>query len=196
MRFCPSSWTKADLERVLFRSAGIFLLASSLSLAFVSPSSAAEPVTASATAKPDIGDIYTLHHNIIPGILFSENGSRLFNDLFTGNTSQFLGMVESGVGKSYAATLKITHEHQTGFDIVIISFPEPFSEPLCRHAALVKSGNTFRYLTLEEGNDIENTGAKTFLCEWSEAHKHLNYGPRNYNDSGAFRSELLSMLKL
>ncbi|MCE1273801.1 MAG: hypothetical protein LWW75_04650 [Chlorobiales bacterium] len=184
-----------SLKKVSIRISCLMLLASSLSLAFVSPSSAAEPETASATAKPDIGDLYTLHHNIIPGILFSENGSRLFNDLFTGNTSQFLDMVESGVGKSYAATLKITHEHHTGFDIVIISFPEPFPEPLCRYAALVKSGNTFRYLTLEEGNDIGQTGAKTFLCEWSAAHKHLNYGPRNYTDSGAFRSELLSMLK-
>lgn len=183
------------LKKVFMQISSIFLLASSLSLAFVSPSSAAEPAAATATTKPDTGDLYALHHVVIPGILFSDNGSRFFNDLFTGNTSQFLGMVESGAGKSYAATLKITHEHHPEFDIVIISFPEPFVEPLCRHAALVKSGNTFRYLTLEEGNDIGNTGAKTFFCEWSPAHKHLNFGPRNYTDINAFRSELLTVLK-
>jgi len=154
---------------------------------------AAEPVTAPANQETET--IYALHHMIIPGILFSETGSRFFNDLFTGNTTEFLRIVEGPLGKAYSTGLKITTDHRPDFDLVLISFPEPITEPLCRHAALVRKGDTYRYITLEEGNDIAKNGYKTFLCEWAADNTRKNYGPRKYNALNEFKAELITFLK-
>jgi hypothetical protein len=160
------------------------------------PLSAARAEEAGKTAVTQEKDtIYALHHMIIPGILFSENGSRFFNDLFTGNTTPFLGIVEGPLGKAYASGIKIVPEHFKELDIVMISFPAPVTEPLCNHAALVRTGSTFRYITLEAGNDIAKDGTKTFLCEWTAEHAHKNYGPRKYDTSKEFKAELPTILK-
>jgi hypothetical protein len=160
------------------------------------PFNAARAEEAGASAvKQEKETIYALHHMIIPGILFSENGSRVFNDLFTGYTAPFIGIVEGPLGKTYSSGIKIVPEHFKEFDIVMISFPAPVTEPLCTHAALVKTGSTFRYITLETGNDIAGDGTRTFLCEWTAEHAHKNYGPRKYDTSKDFRAELSSFLK-
>jgi hypothetical protein len=136
-------------------------------------------------------DIYTLHHAVIPGILFSDKGTQLFNDLFTGNTKPFLDIIEPALGKNYVSGMKIVPEHHQDFDIVLISFPAPETEPLCYQAALVKKGEILRYITLEKGNN----GSKAFLCEWTADHTHHDYGARNAVDGKAFRNDLLTFLK-
>jgi len=159
------------------------------------PSVARAAEQATAPAKQETETIYALHHLIIPGILFSETGSRFFNDLYTGNSAEFLRIVEEPLGKAYSAGLKIKAEHRPDFDLVLISFPEPVTEPLSRHAALIKTEDTFRYITLEEGNDIAKNGYKTFLCEWAADNTRKNYGPRKYDTLSDFRTELITFLK-
>jgi hypothetical protein len=168
----------------------IFLCVGTVSIP--SPAKAAEQAAAPAQEKDTV---YALHHLIIPGILFSENGSRFFNDLFTGNNAEFLGIVEGPLGKAYASGMKIAADHRPDFDLVLISFPDPITEPLCRHAALVRKGDTFRYITLEEGNEVDRTGTGTFFCEWTADHTHKNYGSRKYDTLGDFKAELIRFLK-
>ncbi len=152
--------------------------------------------TAAQEKQPDRSElIYALHHEIIPGILFSDKGSLLFNDLFSGKTGPFIEMAEGPLGKAYASEMKFSAEHGKNLDIVLISFPTPSAEPQNYHAALVRMNGNFRYITLEKGNDTGNTGMKTFFCEWNAEHKHLNYGPRKYDDLASFRKELLDFLK-
>jgi hypothetical protein len=156
----------------------------------------AEQPSATQGKQPERNDlVYTLHHQIIPGILFSDKGTLFFNDLFTGKTGQFVKIVEEPLGKAYASGMKFKAEHRPDFDIVLISFPEPLAEPQNYHAALVRTNGAFRYITLEKGNDIGNTGMKTFLCEWSAEYNHKNYGPRKYTDLASFRNELPDFLK-
>lgn len=158
--------------------------------------SGAEQPAATQGKPPDRNDLtYTLHHEIIPGILFSDKGTLFFNDLFTGKTGQFVNVVEEPLGKTYASGMKFKAEHRPDFDIVLISFPEPLAEPQNYHAALVRANGAFRYITLEKGNEIGNTGMKTFFCEWSAEHNHKNYGPRKYADLASFRNELPDFLK-
>ncbi|NTW83566.1 MAG: hypothetical protein HGB36_09410 [Chlorobiaceae bacterium] len=155
----------------------------------------AQPASAQEK-QPDRNElIYALHHEIIPGILFSDKGSLLFNDLFSGKTGPFIEMVEGPLGKAYASEMKFSAEHGKNLDIVLISFPIPSAEPQNHHAALVRINGSFRYITLEKGNDAGNTGMKAFFCEWNAEHKHLNYGPRKYDDLASFRKELLDFLK-
>lgn len=151
---------------------------------------------ASQEKLPDRSElIYALHHEIIPGILFSDKGSLLFNDLSSGKTGPFTEMVEGPLGKAYASEMKFSADRGKNLDIVLISFPAPSAEPQNYHAALVRINGNFRYITLEKGNDTANTGMKTFFCEWNAEHKHLNYGPRKYDDLESFRKELLDFLK-
>jgi hypothetical protein len=159
------------------------------------PSTARAAEPAAAPAKQEKDTIYALHHMIIPGILFSDTGSRFFNDLYTGNSAEFRRIVEEPLGKAYSAGLKIKAEHHPDFDLVLISFPEPVTEPLCRHAALVRKGDTYRYITLEEGNDIARNGCKTFLCEWAADNTRKSYGPRKYDTLNEFKAELITFLK-
>jgi hypothetical protein len=146
-------------------------------------------------AKASAEDIYTLQHKVMPGILFSDKGALMFNDLSTGNSGPFLQMVQEPLGAEYASGIKFAHERHPDFDIVLVSFPAPYTEPGCFHAALVKSGNTFRYVTLESGGDLKGVKSISYLCEWTPEFKHRNYGARNYDDLSSFRAELLAFLK-
>jgi hypothetical protein len=162
--------------------------------AFSSPLlNAAEPEA--TAAKQDAETLYALHHLVIPGILFSDNGARFFNDLFTGKTGPFLGIVEDPLGKTYASGLKIVPQHYQDFDLVMITFPGPITDPLCFHSALIKKGDTFRYFTLEKGTDISNIGTETFFCEWKQDRTHKNYGSKKYETSNEFRTDLIDFLK-
>jgi len=154
------------------------------------------PPPKSQEKQPDQKElIYTLDHAVIPGILFSDKGDMFFNDLTSGNTGPFLQIVEGPLGKAYASGIRIIAEHQNDFDIVVFSFPPPVEEPNNYQAALVRKKGTYRYITLERGNDVGNTGAKAFLCEWTADHTHKNYGPRTYDDLASFRKELAEFLK-
>jgi len=88
---------------------------------------AAKSQAASSTAEDK--ELYAFHHGVIPGILFSENGTLFFNDLFSGTTGPFMKMAEESLGATYAAGIKIAAEHFADFDIVLMSFPEPAFEP-------------------------------------------------------------------
>jgi hypothetical protein len=180
----------------LIRSGMLLLLAGTLSLTLPSAlGAAAPPASAAAASTTMTDDIYTLQHKVIPGILFSDKGTMLFEDLFSGRTEVFHSMVKGALGEAYDSGMKFKPEHHPDYDIVLISFPPPFAEPACFHSALVKSGNTFRYITLEAGNDIGGTRTASFLCEWTPESAHRNYGPRSYKELDAFRSELLTFLK-
>jgi hypothetical protein len=171
-----------------------FLSTPKVSMAAKTASAAAkqESIARPSVANASNNDIYTLHHRVVPGILFSDKGSLMFNDLFSGNTGPFLAMTESALGRSYASGIKFTSEHRTDVDIVFISFPAPYDEPNCIHAALVKSAGTFRYIMLETGN---KTGSATLLCEWLPQPRHVSYGEKNYRDLTSFRTELSDILK-
>ena len=162
---------------------------------FTNPSAlqAAKPQAITST-KPD-KELYNLHHGVIPALLFSDNGTLFFNDLFAGKTGSFLKIVEESVGKTYATGIKIVPAQYPDFDIVLISFPEPVYEPLNYHAALVRINGVFRYITLEKGNNISGSESQSFFCEWKADHTHMNYGPRNYDALTAFRAELITFLK-
>jgi len=145
--------------------------------------------------KPAPEDIYTLQHQLLPGILFSDKGSLLFNDLFSGKTAPFIAMVQEPLGTRYTSGIGFSREHLDNSDVVLISFAPPFTEPNCLHAALVRQGDTFRYITLEFGNTVEKVRSTAFLCEWTPDFRHINYGARNYDDLKSFRSELLTILR-
>lgn len=154
---------------------------------------AANSQAASSTAADK--ELYAFHHGVIPGILFSENGTLFFNDLFSGTTGPFMKMAEESLGATYAAGIKIVSEHYADYDIVLMSFPEPAFEPLNYHAALVRKNGEFRYITLEKGNNIGGADVRSFFCEWKADQTHLDFGPRNYDALNAFRGELLTFLR-
>jgi hypothetical protein len=152
--------------------------------------------TSQADRQPGEKDnLYTLHHQVIPGILFSDSGSAFFNDLFNGNTARFMSIVEKLSGKTYAAGMKVSAERHPEFDMVLISFPEPAEMPLLYHAALVRKEGAFRYLTLEKTVDFSKNGSRACLCDWTKEHVHRNYGPRSYDGLKPFREEVIAMLK-
>jgi hypothetical protein len=138
--------------------------------------------------------IYTLQYAIIPGILFSENGPRFFNDLYTGNTKPFLDIVEGPLGKSYASGIKFTPIQKNGYDLVLLSFPEPRFQLLCVHAALIKQNGKYRYITLEEPEASGKNGTKAFMGEWTVDSQHKNYGPKKYDDTESFLNDVDKML--
>ena len=151
----------------------------------------APSVTVRTVRTVSSDDIYTLHHAVIPGILFSDKGTQLFNDLFTGKTKAFLDIIEPALGKNYVTDMKIVPEHHQDFDLVLISFPTPEREELCYQAALVKKGEVLRYITLEKGS----ANIMASFCEWTADHTHHDYGTRKAVDGKTFRNDLLTLLK-
>ena len=176
------------------------LLLGALAVAAPAPLSAAgqsgqNDAVQQSAAKPAAEDIYTLQHRLLPGILFSEKGSLLFSDLFSEKTAPFIAMVQEPLGTPYTSGITFSRERLDNSELVLISFPEPYTEPNCRHVALVKSGNAFRYITLESGNTADKVKNASFLCEWTSDFRHINYGQRNYDDLKSFSSELPAFLR-
>ncbi|NTU54061.1 MAG: hypothetical protein HGA97_10260 [Chlorobiaceae bacterium] len=176
-------------------SATLFLGSDLLSI----PSTAISAEPTSTVMKIDSSTnemLYALHYAIIPGILFSETGSRFFNDLFTGNTAPFREIVEGPLGKEYASGMTFTSVHKNSYDLVLISFPQPRFEALSLHAALVKKDGKYRYITLEDFSDIAKNGSKTILAELTADNSHKNLGAKNYDTKESFLNELDKFLNL
>ncbi|NTV66962.1 MAG: hypothetical protein HGB06_04635 [Chlorobaculum sp.] len=140
--------------------------------------------------------LYALHFAIIPEILFSETGPRFFNDLFTGNTAPFREIVEGPLGKEYASGMTFAPVHKNGYDLVLISFPQPRLQALCIHAALVKKDGKYRYITLEEFNAPATNGANTVLAELTSDNAHKNLGAKNYDSKESFLIDVDKLLSL
>lgn len=140
--------------------------------------------------------LYALHFAIIPGILFSENGTRFFNDLFTGNTEPFRKIVEEPLGKEYASGMTFTPVHKNSYDLVVISFPQPRLQALSLHAALVKKDGKYRYITLEDFNEASKSSSQTILAELTADNAHKNLGARTYDSKESFLNDLDKFLKL
>lgn len=170
------------------------LVAGMLMIAQPTPATA-EPAAPTVTSASQFDLIYALHHKVIPGILFSDKGTLMFDDLFAGRTETFHTMVLSGMGSAYADGITISRDHQPAVDMVLISFPDPLVEPACFHAILVRQGSAFRYLTLESGGNTGGQGLITFLGEWTRDGKHMNYGPRAYRDMASFKNEVPALLQ-
>lgn len=140
--------------------------------------------------------LFALHYAIIPEILFSENGPRFFNDLYTGNTKPFRDIVEEPLGKEYATGITFTPVHKNGYDLVLISFPEPRFEALSIQAALVKMGGKYRFITLENFSDTAKSSSKTVMGELTADNGHMNLGSKNYDDLNSFQNDLDKLLSL
>ena len=140
--------------------------------------------------------LFALHYAIIPEILFSENGPRFFNDLYTGNTAPFREIVEGPLGKEYASGMTFTPVHKNGYDLVLISFPQPRFEALSIHAAIVKKDGKYRYLTLENFSATATDGSKTIMDEVTSENAHNNLGAKNYDDRISFQNDLDKLLSL
>jgi len=167
--------------------------------AFSIPSSALgeEPTASVIKLDSSTNDtLYALHFAIIPEILFSETGPRFFNDLFTGNTAPFREIVEGPLGKEYASGMTFAPIHKNGYDLVLISFPQPRLQALCIHAALVKKDGKYRYITLEEFNDPAKNGANTVLAELTSDNSHKNLGAKNYDSKESFLNDVDKLLSL
>lgn len=137
-------------------------------------------------------DPYMLQHRIIPRILFNSDG-QFFAKLHAGEFDTFRAAVAKTNGQAYADGLRFKTTENP--DIVFITFPDPARMPLCYHAAMIRTADGFRYLTLERTEDILSQGFLTALCEWTPDGGHHNYGPRTYASLMSFEQEVRSILK-
>ena len=149
------------------------------------------PAPASEPSRYD--RVYFLEHRQLPQIL-EEDQERFFNALAEDGTSVIRYIWNTIVGEDGLDAISTEHEViSVDRSIVFIQFPAPSRPVECYAAAVVRNGMEFQYITLEMTTDILGDGTKTCLCEW-KAGSHINYGPRNYADLDAFRSEVLTML--
>jgi hypothetical protein len=172
-----------------------FLIALSLigSVAFSPRLALAEAPASPSQPEPTAHQrIYYFEHKILPAWVHKSEGA-FYSDLGHGETQQLTDTATRVIGKDFANGIKIRKiDKPDGF---LIAFPKPKEAPECFFAAVLKDGSEYHYVTLELGEDIVGDGAKTFLCEWASDGRHLDYGPRKFDDEAHFLSELEDRLK-
>jgi hypothetical protein len=148
------------------------------------------PVVSQFTAEQE-ASLYSLHHQIIPNLLFNSDGL-FFVSLLNHDIDRLREAIAGIAGPAYAegVSLKVSDDQR----IVFISFPRPSSVPLCHHVALARIPGGFRYLTLEHTDDPFSQGQVSFLCEWTPQPTHMNYGPRKYSSLQKFEKDVAEFL--
>ena len=131
--------------------------------------------------------VYYFEHRLLPKWAHGTKGE-FFSDLSKGTLDRILGAATDLVGKDFAQ--KLTVRALPGTAQVLISFQEPSEPPLCFFALVEKSGETYRYFTLEFTEDLLGDGTKSVYGEWDEQGGHRNLGPRKYSDAESFIADI------
>lgn len=153
--------------------------------------SAPVEVPAAPAADTAAADTYALQHRVFPNLLFKTEG-KFFASLHSGEFERLRDIIAENYGEAYSKAMRMKAVSLP--DIVFVTFPEPARVPLCYHAAFVKKGDTFLYLTLEKAEDLLSTGVKSALCGWTADGSHVNYGPRYYTAVNEFEDDVRSLL--
>lgn len=70
------------------------------------------------------------------------------------------------------------------FEIALNKAPE------CFFVYITKTGDSYRYITLEKTLDIFEHGNKSVVGEWTAEKIHSNHGSRKYDDAESFLAEM------
>lgn len=133
--------------------------------------------------------IYYFQHRLLPKWTHESNGM-FFHDLMNGHFERLIAAAKNIVGEEFAKQIEVQKYAEAGG--VLIRFPRPTVAPECFFVYIVKTESGFRFHTYEKTVDLYGSGDKGVVGEWSADGKHLNFGPRKYEDSDSFVSELQS----
>lgn len=144
--------------------------------------SAAEPDKPTTHQK-----VYHLQHRLLPRWTHSSNG-RFLKDLQSGALDHLKAVALEELGKAYSE--QITVRAVPELDAALITFPKPAEPPECFHVLVMRRGEQFQYMTLEQTEDILSLGYMSVLGEWTAEGRHSNFGPRKYADAETFLVEM------
>lgn len=113
--------------------------------------------------------VYQFEHRLLPAWTHQSDGA-FYRDLAAGHAEQLIKAAHEIVGSDFATALRLRSLTEPA--AVLITFPAPAEVPQCFFAAVVKTESGFRYLTAEKALDLENTGIRAALCEWSAEGSH------------------------
>lgn len=131
---------------------------------------------------------YYFQHRLLARLTHKTEGG-FFADLQTGSAERLKAAATDMVGAEFAEGLAV--RVVPGASAVLITFPKPVAPPECYHALVIKDGKKYRYVTLEQSEDLFATGVKSVVGEWAEDGSHLNLGGRTFVESEAFIADVL-----
>ncbi len=166
----------------------LLLLISGVAFPFRAVFALEEPASSTQQGPTPHQRAYYFEHKLLPLWVHKTNGA-FFDDLQHGEIQKLTEAATQIAGKDFAGGIHVRKISELT-DTVLIVFPAPRETPECFFAAVQKTGAQYRYFTLESGEDILSNGTKSFLCEWSGDGRHLDFGPRKFDDEASFISEL------
>ncbi len=135
---------------------------------------------------------YYLQHRLFPQFTHSSGGA-FHADLVARNLGRLSKALTDLLGER-AKQLRVEVEEEGA--LVLIIMPAPLEPVECYYAAVLKpQKGGYRYLTLEKTHELEGTGIKACLCEWTPDSKHLNHGGTADTSLEGFRAFAKAMLK-
>ncbi|MCX6953519.1 MAG: hypothetical protein NTV51_15320 [Verrucomicrobia bacterium] len=138
--------------------------------------------------EPSLGQrIYHFEHRLLPKWTHQSNGA-FFADLSSVGAAPLLAPATDIVSKEFAEKLAVRALPERSQ--VLVTFPKPTEIAHCYFAIIEKTGETFRYITLELTEDLFEDGTKAVVGEWTADGSHKNRGPRKYADAERFLAEL------
>lgn len=131
--------------------------------------------------------VYYFEHTLLPKWTHHSNGV-FFAHLSQNSLAPLLEAATEIVGAEFAQQLVVRVLPDA--NRILLTFQAPRDPPLCFFALVEKDGAAFRYLTLEKTEDFLGNGTKSVVGEWTADGRHLNQGPRLYDDEASFLAEL------
>ena len=141
-----------------------------------------------AAGGPTMHDrIYHFQHRMLPEWAHNSEG-KFFKDLIDGHLDILLTAASNVVGEAFSKNISIQISND-GNGVLLI-FPEPAEPPECYFVFITKVKEGYRFFTYEKTHDLLGSGNKGVVGEWLPDGKHLNYGPRKYEDAENFVNDL------
>lgn len=127
--------------------------------------------------------IYFFQHRLLPRWTHESRGS-FFDAIKAGPIDELRSIASEVVDAEFAAALRVLP--LGGPDQVVIAFAPPKEPPECFCVLILRSGESYRYLTLEMSDDLFKEGDRSVIGEWTPDGTHANFGHRKYADVTSF----------
>jgi hypothetical protein len=129
---------------------------------------------------------YHFEHRLLPKWTYHSGGA-FFRDMAEAKTDKLIEVAAEVVDQAYADSIKVTYFKES--DRILISFIQPKAVPLCYHVLIVRTDDTYHFLTLEMTEDFLGRGSTSVFGKWTADGGHGNLGERTYSDGANFLKE-------
>lgn len=150
--------------------------------------SADEAATQNEPSRHD--RIYHFQHRVLPKWAHGTKGE-FYRDLLNENYDRLSAAASDIVGKDFSNEIKV--QRVANPDGILLLFSTPVKPLECYFVFITKGKAGYRFFTYEKAEDLFGSGDKGVIGEWVDDGRHINLGPRSFEDEEQFIGEIVAL---